>query len=114
MEEILIGVIGIGLIIVYIVPVMFGIKKGENKIIIKNIIVIDMIFFILYEILKFMIKRMPDTFSYQSPSSITPQRAKLIALTLGFYLAILISVIVSVIGIIINIKKNKKKIQKNP
>ncbi len=104
-------------IIIYIIFIVDGIKKRENKIIIRNKIVLDVIFLIIYEILRFISNKIPDsnpTVNGMPTSSIRPSSLRLAIITLCFYCIIFGSLIISIIGIIINVIKNKKKISKNP
>ena len=99
-------------IIIYIIFIADGIKKRQNKIIIRNKVILDIIFLTIFEIFRFINNKVPVP-TPTVVSSITPRTARLLPIAFCFYCIIFVSLIICIIGIIINIVKNKK-IQKNP
>ena len=99
-------------IIIYIIFIADGIKKRQNKIIIRNKVILDIIFLTTFEIFRFINNKVPVP-TPTVVSSITPRTARLLPIAICFYCIIFVSLIICIIGIIINIVKNKK-IQKNP
>ena len=99
-------------IIIYIIFIADGIKKRQNKIIIRNKVILDIIFLTIFEILGFVNNKVPVP-TPTVVSSMTPRTARMLPIVICFYCIIFVSLIICIIGIIINIVKNKK-IQKNP
>ena len=103
-------------IIIYIIFIADGIKKRQNKIIIRNKIILDIIFSTIYEILRFINNKIPapvQTVDGLAVSSMLPSTSRFLPIVFCFYCIIFIGLIICIFGIIINIVKNKK-IQKNP
>ena len=99
-------------IIIYIIFIADGIKKRQNKIIIRNKVILDIIFLTIFEIFRFINNKVPVP-TPTVVSSMTPRTARMLPIVICFYCIIFVCLIICIIGIIINIVKNKK-IQKNP
>ena len=110
MEEVLIGLGILIPIVIYIIVMIYGIKKENNKLIIRNTIILDIIFFIIYKALKFKATR---NYYENYDSSSSTNSFPLALLTICFYLVILGGLIITIISIFINFFKNKKKIKRN-